>query len=130
MEIPDAKKEEREGSFGKLLNTIRNKRKISLRNLSMRAGISPSYLSKIENNLSPPPSASIIMKIAVCLKVSEDDLLIRAGYLPEEMINNENIHISLKIIKALKGLDKKLLEVILDFATKLIEHLKTNHKQE
>ncbi len=43
-------------SFGAFLSVKRVSKDISLRNFSMIIGISPEYLSKIENNLRPAPS--------------------------------------------------------------------------
>ena len=60
-------------SFGAFLSVKRVSKDISLRNFSMMIGISPEYLSKIENNLRPAPKDIILEKIACKLSLSIED---------------------------------------------------------
>lgn len=51
----------------------------SLRRLAAEAGLEPSYLSKIERGLQPPPSEARIVALAVALGQDPDVLLALAG---------------------------------------------------
>jgi len=72
------------GAFGKL---IRYKRKIfhsldpqiSLRGIAAQVGIEPSYLSRIERGIEPPPSEATIAKLAKTLAIDSDELLALGG---------------------------------------------------
>ena len=57
------------------LKEIRRKKNISLKKLSMISGISSTHLNDIENNLKNP-SFSIMIRIAISLKVSLNELYI------------------------------------------------------
>jgi HTH-type transcriptional regulator, competence development regulator len=57
----------------------------SLRQVAMRAGIEPAYLSKIERNVFPPPSEEVILKLAEMLDENVDILLAMAGKLSSDL---------------------------------------------
>lgn len=66
-----------EKTFGAFLCEKRISKDISLRNFSKIIGISPEYLSKIENNLRPAPKDIILEKIAdkLSLSIEEREML-------------------------------------------------------
>jgi transcriptional regulator with XRE-family HTH domain len=51
----------------------------SLRQFAAAVGISPTFLSKVENGESTPPSAENIQKMAALLDYDADELLALAG---------------------------------------------------
>lgn len=57
----------------------------SLRQVAKSLEIEPSYLSKIERGLQPPPGEGTIKKMAVVLKEDEDVLLALAGKVSLEL---------------------------------------------
>jgi len=72
------------GSLGDYLREQRQASKLSLRQLSEAAGVSNPYLSQIERGLRKP-SADVLQQIAKALRISAEQLYIRAGILsPEE----------------------------------------------
>jgi transcriptional regulator with XRE-family HTH domain len=75
QEIPD-----RWRDLGKFIREQRDQSRLSLRRLSEIAGISNPYLSQIERGLRKP-SAEILQRIAVALRVSAETLYERAGLL-------------------------------------------------
>lgn len=76
--------------IGKNIKEIRNRRGLSLSELSERSGISKSYISNIERNLHQNPSIQIVKKIAAVLKVDLEDLLIPGVALEiQNTIDNE-----------------------------------------
>jgi len=72
------------GSLGEYLHEQRLQSKLSLRQLSEQAGVSNPYLSQIERGLRKP-SAEVLQQIAKALRISAEQLYVRAGILsPDE----------------------------------------------
>ena len=71
-------------SLGDYLKELGLASKLSLRQLSEQAGVSNPYLSQIERGLRKP-SADVLQQIAKALRISAEQLYIRAGILdPDE----------------------------------------------
>jgi transcriptional regulator with XRE-family HTH domain len=70
-------------SLGDYLKEQRLASKLSLRQLSAEAGVSNPYLSQIERGLRKP-SADVLQQIATALRISAEQLYIRAGILSPE----------------------------------------------
>ena len=70
-------------SLGEYLKEQRLASKLSLRQLSAEAGVSNPYLSQIERGLRKP-SADVLQQIAKALRISAEQLYIRAGILSPE----------------------------------------------
>lgn len=71
-------------TLGEYLKRIREKeRKIGLRELSRRAGISHSYLSQIENG-NKYPKSYILRALAEELDIDYNILMYKAGYIDKE----------------------------------------------
>lgn len=60
--------------FGIYLHSKRNEKGFTLRELSEVAGISHVYLYKMECGKKPPPNDSILNKMALCLKLNNDEM--------------------------------------------------------
>jgi HTH-type transcriptional regulator, competence development regulator len=60
-------------------------RKFSLRQVALRIGIEPAYLSKIERGVFHPPSEEVIVKLAEILGEDKDVLLALAGKLSSDL---------------------------------------------
>jgi len=70
--------------FGKRVRELREKKRetdpsFSLRQFAAKVGISPTFVSKIENGEFDPPSAENIKKMAALLDCNADELLALAG---------------------------------------------------
>lgn len=75
-------------NFGQYLRGAREAKKISLRKFAEKVGKTPTYISKIERNeLETKPSEELVRRIAEELNLDFDDLIIRAGRIPEEITN-------------------------------------------
>ena len=61
--------------FGKTLKEYRVKAGLGLRDFAGRLGISPGYLSDLENEKVSPPSEKLILEMARTLGVEKDELL-------------------------------------------------------
>lgn len=57
----------------------------SLRQVAMRIGVEPAYLSKIERGVFPPPSEGVIVNLAEVLGQDQDVLLALAGKLSSDL---------------------------------------------
>ncbi len=69
-------------TFGTLLKTKRREADISQRDLAKQIGVDFSYISKVENDRLPPPSADTIVKICEILGCSPDEMLAISGKIP------------------------------------------------
>lgn len=76
--------------FGKALRDLRMSSGISLRSLADQLGVSPTYLSQVEQCNVPSPTADRIQHMAKLLNTNPDPLLALAGRIPEEL--SELIH--------------------------------------
>jgi transcriptional regulator with XRE-family HTH domain len=70
-------------SLGEYLKEQRVSAHLSLRQLAEQAGVSNPYLSQIERGLRKP-SAEVLQQIAKALRISAEQLYIRAGILSPE----------------------------------------------
>ncbi len=68
------------GTLGDYLKEQRVASRLSLRQLSELAGVSNPYLSQIERGLRKP-SAEVLSQIAKALRISAEQLYVRAGIL-------------------------------------------------
>ena len=65
-------------TIGDVIHDARAKLKLSLRDVTKKLDITPSYLSDIENNRRVP-SEEVLGKLAKLLQLDYDDLMARAG---------------------------------------------------
>ena len=65
-------------SLGDYLKEQRTASRLSLRQLAVQAGVSNPYLSQIERGLRKP-SAEVLQQIARALRISAEQLYVRAG---------------------------------------------------
>lgn len=65
--------------FGERLRELRKARRMSQRDLAEMVEVDFTYISKIENNQTPLPSATTIHRIAQALDADEGELLLLAG---------------------------------------------------
>jgi transcriptional regulator with XRE-family HTH domain len=77
-------------SIGELVRTRReelreNDRRYSVRQVAERVGIEPSYLSKIERDLVPPPGEEALVRLAQDLGMDPDTLLALAGKVSSDL---------------------------------------------
>ena len=68
------------GSLGDYLKDQRVAARLTLRQLAEQAGVSNPYLSQIERGLRRP-SAEVLSQIAKALRISAEQLYVRAGIL-------------------------------------------------
>jgi len=73
-------------SFGQVVRELRIKHQdySSLREFAKKVGLSPAYLSRIENEKEPPPSEKVVEKLAEALGADKYELFSYAGKVPVE----------------------------------------------
>lgn len=59
---------------------------MSLRQVAMKIGVEPAYLSKVERDLTPPPSEAKVVALADVLGEDTDLLLAMAGKVSSDLI--------------------------------------------
>ncbi len=82
------------GTIGDFIREQRTQAQVSLRQLSKLAGVSNPYLSQVERGLRKP-SADILQQIAKGLRISAEQLYIRAGILEDRAADSELIGVIL-----------------------------------
>jgi transcriptional regulator with XRE-family HTH domain len=75
-------------AIGEFIREQRQQGQVSLRQLARLAGVSNPYLSQIERGLRKP-SAKILQQIAKGLRISAEQLYVRAGFLEYREGNQE-----------------------------------------
>lgn len=74
-------------SFGSLLRCQRQVSHVGLRQLARDTALSHSYLSRVERDLVPPPSAATIRRLAQALRMDSAGLLAAAGVISDEVLS-------------------------------------------
>jgi transcriptional regulator with XRE-family HTH domain len=96
-------------AIGEFIREQREQAHVSLRQLARLAGVSNPYLSQIERGLRKP-SADILQQIAKGLRISAEQLYIRAGILESREGDPELI----AAILADEGLGERQKQVLVD----------------
>src|SRR5881296_1799777 len=104
------------GNLGEYLREQRRTAQLSLRQLADQAGVSNPYLSQIERGLRRP-SAEVLQQIAKALRISAEQLYIRAGILkPEDGVGGS---VELAVL-ADTGLTERQKKALLDVYSSFI----------
>lgn len=69
--------------FAAYIRQLRQKQRLSLRDVAQKTGISYSYLAQIEHGRRNPPGPDFMKRLAPVYQVTLRDLLKAAGYLEE-----------------------------------------------
>lgn len=67
-------------TLGSRIRELRQERRMSQIELARRAGLSPSYVSKLEADRYRRPSAEALLRLALALNVAVEELYRAAGY--------------------------------------------------
>src|SRR3972149_1696372 len=76
-----------ESNFGYFLKSLRDKQRMSLRDVERKSGVSNAYIAQLEKGDRPAPSPEILRKLARAYNVTVRELLLRAGYLDEPEVS-------------------------------------------
>jgi HTH-type transcriptional regulator, competence development regulator len=105
--------------FGAHLRKLRVQRGIGLRKLAMTIGISPTYLSMVEQGKMPPPAERQVVALAKILGQDKDVFLGMAGRvasdLPAIIQKNPSKYAALvRALRKFRGADFDILFAVLD----------------
>ena len=75
-------------SFGTTIKHSRLANDLSLRDLSKLTDLDHSYIGRLEKD-SSVPSRETIIKLAKALRIPKDELMVKAGYAPNNEANKE-----------------------------------------
>jgi transcriptional regulator with XRE-family HTH domain len=115
MHIPPQK-------FGTYLRARRLEKEFSLRRFAELVGISPTYLSLVEQDkVDSPPTAERVRRMAEVLGVSPDELIALAGRVPEDLpeIIQSQPEAMPALLRAVNGLTPAQLKRLQEQASKM-----------
>jgi len=76
---------EKRKTFGQVLRKSRLAKKYSLRKFAELVGVSPTYLSQVEQDNVMPPTADRVKRMADLLGENSDEWIALAGRVPEDV---------------------------------------------
>ena len=74
--------------FGNYLRTLRKERGLTVKKVADLSDVSQSYITNVENNKRGTPSPDILKKLAEPLGVTYAELMVKAGYVKFEDLND------------------------------------------
>ncbi len=116
--------------FGKVLGRrIRRRREelgIGLRELAYQVGLSPGYLSQLENGIARPPGEDRIRALAEALDEDADELLSLAGRAPSELVEliRYNPATARRVLESSRMLEHVRPKVGVLVASRMLEHVR------
>jgi transcriptional regulator with XRE-family HTH domain len=96
------------GSVGEFIAAQRRAAQLSLRQLAEQAGVSNPYLSQIERGLRKP-SAEVLQQLSKALRISSEQLYIRAGILDPEDHPSTSVEMAVLADTAITERQKRVL---------------------
>jgi transcriptional regulator with XRE-family HTH domain len=108
-------------TFGQVLREKRLEKKFTLRKFAEMVGISPTYLSQVEQDNVDPPTAERVHKMASLLGASTDEWIALAGRVPEDLpgiIQKEPTAMP-ELLREASGLTADQLRILQEQARKL-----------
>lgn len=109
IDVPTEQAKRAGATIGEFIKEQREQAEVSVRQLARLAGVSNPYLSQIERGLRKP-SADILQQIAKGLRISAEQLYIRAGILESREGDPELV----AAILADAGLGERQKQVLID----------------
>jgi len=110
-------------SFGRLLREKRVEKGFSLRKFAEAVGVSPTYLSQVEQENVQPPTADRVKRMAELLEENPDEWIALAGRVPEDLpkiIQKQPTEMP-ELLREASGLTAEQLRKLTEQAKKLKE---------
>ncbi len=111
----------RDKPFGEVLREKRVEKGFSLRKFAQLVGVSPTYLSQVEQGNVDPPTADRVKRMAELLGDQPDELIVLAGRLPEDLpgiIQEEPAEVA-DLLRAVKGMTAEQIRKLRENAERL-----------
>jgi transcriptional regulator with XRE-family HTH domain len=108
-------------TFGQVLREARLAKGITLRKFAEMVGISPTYLSQVEQDNVDPPTAERVKKMAELLGANSDEWIALAGRVPEDLpgIIQKDPTAMPELLREASGLTPQQLGELLEKARRL-----------
>lgn len=108
--------------FGRLLRQKRVDKGFSLRKFAEKVGVSPTYLSQVEQGNVDPPTAERVRRMAELLGENTDEWIALAGRVPEDLpkIIQERTEMP-ALLREASGLTAEQLRQLMEQARKFKE---------
>ena len=112
---------QRKLTFGQTLREARIARGHTLRGFAAAVGVSPTYLSQVEQDNVDPPTAERVRTMADLLGATPDEWIALAGRLPEDLpdIIRKQPTAMPELLRAASGLTPRQLAELVDRARAL-----------
>ena len=117
-------------TFGERLRESRVAKGFGLRAFAKDVGVSPTYLSQVEQGKVDPPTADRVKRIAELLEESVDEWTALAGRLTEdlpEIIHSSPIEVP-DLLRAVKGMTPEQMQKVREAAEKIRDKEKKKRK--
>jgi transcriptional regulator with XRE-family HTH domain len=111
----------RKETFGKFVRRRRMEEKFTLREFARRVGVSPTYMSQVEQDVADPPTVERVRAIAKLLNENADELIAMAGRVPDDIpgiIQKQPTEMP-ALLRAVSGLTPEQLRRFTEEAKKL-----------
>jgi transcriptional regulator with XRE-family HTH domain len=107
--------------FGRALREKRVEKRFSLRKFAEKVGVSPTYLSQVEQGNVDPPTAERVRRMAELLGENADEWIALAGRVPEDLseIIQEQPTEMPALLREASGLTAEQLRLLTEQARKL-----------
>jgi transcriptional regulator with XRE-family HTH domain len=107
-------------SFGEALRERRLAKGFSLRKFAAEVGVSPTYLSQVEQGNVQPPTADRVKRMAELLGVNPDEWIALAGRVPDDLPPIIQKHTEVPdLLRAVKGLTAEQLRKLREDAERM-----------
>ena len=107
-------------TFGELLREKRVEKGFSLRKFAAEVGVSPTYLSQVEQGNVQPPTADRVKRMAELLGENPDLWIALAGRVPEDLPPIIQQHTEVPdLLRAVKGLTADQLRKLREHAERM-----------
>jgi transcriptional regulator with XRE-family HTH domain len=115
-------------TFGRVLREARLAKGITLRKFAEMVGISPTYLSQVEQDNVDPPTVERVKKMAELLGANSDAWTALAGRVPEDLLGiiQKEPTAMPELLREASGLTPQQLGKLLEKARKLKAKRKTD----
>jgi HTH-type transcriptional regulator, competence development regulator len=110
-------------TFGQYIRRRRMEKQFTLREFARLVGVSPTYMSQVEQDVADPPTAERVRKMAELLDENADELIAMAGRLPEDLpeIIQKRAAEMPELLREASGLTPDQLQEVRDQIRKLKE---------
>lgn len=117
-------------TFGQMLREKRVAKGLSLRKFAEQVGISPTYLSQVEQDNVDPPTADRVKRMAELLEESVDEWTALAGRLTEDLpgIIHESPTAVPDLLRAVRGMTPDQLRRLREDAERMKSEGKDKEK--